>query len=357
LERPDNPSWKTVLRAAIRVLPGAVLLVMAAYVWAICDLHITSTPELLAWIRHAAHGEARDASIARCFFGFPRSFFLLGDNGIVWKQFLFHDPFARRTALEVAAAGTWILALFYGTLAVAGWFFLRDRSDRGTAIWAVAGIVPTIALALLFEAGSVERYLALYPMVLVVIGILLTSARTPHPLRVLLVLLILVQVSNNLYASFRSRIDRESAALLQRVAPFENVPGGATVWVVNLNDKLSALYDGPEYATRSDLPQVALLVPVMNQDVPKWKANFAKSAESRWAAGGEVWISKRAWATQPLREWLWVENDDPRIRWADVHNFVIHLDTDAEAGGADGFLRAANTPANRATIIAAASQH
>jgi hypothetical protein len=209
----------------------------------------------------------------------------------------------------------------------------------------------------LFEAGSVERYLALYPMVFVVIGVLLASARTPRPLRVLLVLLIVVQVSNNLYASFRPRIDRESAALLQRIAPFENRPGGATVYVVNLNDKLSALYDGPEYATRNDLPQVALVVPVMYQDVPKWRTVFVRTAVDRWAGGGEVWISKRAWCTRPLREWLWVENDDPRIHWADVHNFVIRLDTDAEAGGTDGFLRLANTPANRARILSAASQH
>jgi hypothetical protein len=357
LDHPDTPSWKTVLRAAIRVLPGAVLLVTVAYVWAICDLHITSAPELFAWLRHAAHGEARDASIARCFFGFPRSFFILGDNGIIWKQFLFHDPFARRTVLEVAAAGTLILALFYGTLAVAGWFFLCDPSYRGTAIWVAAGVVPTIALAVLFEAGSVERYLALYPMVFLVIGVLLAGARTSQPLRALLVLLIVVQVFNNLYASFRPRIDWESAALLQRIAPFENRPGGATVYVVNLNDKLSALYDSPEYATRNDLPQVALLAPVMYSDIPKWRAIFAKSSKDRWAAGGEVWISKRAWATRPLRQWLWVENDDPRIHWADVHNFVIRLDTDAETGENDGFLRIANTPANRNRIWIAASRH
>jgi len=356
LDRPDTPSWKTVLRAAVRVLPGAVLLVLISYVWAVYDLHITSATELLAWIRHATHGEARGASIIRFFFGLPRSFFTLGDTGIVWKQFLFHDPFARVTVLDVAAAGTWVLALFYGTLTVAGWFFLRDRSLRGMAFWAAAGVVPTIALAVLFEAGSVERYLALYPMVFVVIGILLASARTPGPLRALLVLLIVVQVSNNLYASFRPRIDRESAALLQRIAPLENRSGGATVYVVNLNDKLSALYDGPEFETRDDLPQVALIVPVMYGNVPKWRTFFAKSALDRWAAGGEVWISKRAWAAQPLRQWLWVENDDRRIHWADVHNFVIRLDTDAEAGGDDGFLRVANTPVNRARIVAAASQ-
>jgi hypothetical protein len=224
------------------------------------------------------------------------------------------------------------------------------------AFWAAAGVVPTIALAVLFEAGSVERYLALYPMVFVVIGILPASARTPGPLRALLVLLIVVQVSNNLYASFRPRIDRESAALLQRIAPLENRSGGATVYVVNLNDKLSALYDGPEFATRDDLPQVALIVPVMYGNVPKWRTFFAKSALDRWAAGGEVWISKRAWAAQPLRQWLWVENDDRRIHWADVHDFVIQLDTDGEAGGDDGFLRLANTPVNRARIVAAAAQ-
>ena len=355
LDRPDTPSWKTVRRAAIRVLPGAVLLVAIAYVWAICARHISSGPELLAWIRHAEHGEARGTSIMRFFFGFPRSFFIMGDAGIVWKQFLFHDPFARGTLLDVAAAGTWILALFYGTLAVGGWFFLRDRDFRGTAFWAAVGVVPTIALAVLFEAGSVERYLALYPMVFVVIGLLLSSARTQRPLRLLLVVLLVVQMSNNLYANFRPRIDRESAALLQRIAPLENRPGGATVYVVNLNDKLSALYDGPEYATRSDLPQVTLLVPVLYPDIPKWRAIFAKSAEDRWAAGGEVWISRRAWAAQPLPQWHWVENDDPRIHWADIHNFAIHLDTDAEAGGDDGFLRVANTLANRNRILIAAS--
>lgn len=350
LDRPDTPRWKTIWRAAIRVLPGTALLVGIAYVWAIYARHITSVPELFAWIRHAAHGEARGGSIVRFFFGFPRSFFMLGDDGIVWKQFLFHDPFARLTVLDVAAAGMWILALFYGTLAVAGWLFLRDREFRGTAIWVAAGVVPTIALAVLFEAGSVERYLALYPMFFLVFGILLASTRVRRPLRILLVLLIAVLVVNNIYASFRPRLDRESAALLRRVAPFENLPGGATVYVVNLNDKLSALYDSPEYATRNDLPQVALIVPVMYAAVPQWKAFFAQSAEDRWARGGEVWVSKRAWAARPLRQWLWAENDDPRIHWADVHSFVMGLETDADSGGDDGFLRLANTPSNRAYI-------
>jgi len=356
LDRPDIPHGKVVWRAAVRVLPGAAILLILAFGWAVYTLHISNVHELRAWISAAAHGGERGNPYVRAFFGFPRSFFILGDNGIVWKQFLFHDPFARVTALDVAEAGTLILMLFYGTLIWAGWFFVRDGRILGAVIWVTAGVVPTIALAMLFEAGSVERYLALYPMVFVVMGCLVTCARTPKLLRILLVLLIMVQVGNNLYANFAPRIERISEAELARIAPLENRPGGATVFGLNQNDKLSEVYERPGYATRSDLPQVMLLVPAMYSRSAQWRFFFSKSARERWAGGGEVWVSKRAWASQPLRQWLWVENDDPRIRWADIHSFAMRLDTDAEAGGDDGFFRIANTTANRDRIVAAATQ-
>ena len=357
LVRPEKPQWKTVWRAVVRIVPGLVFLVAIAYLLAIHARHIASMPELRSWVVSAEHGELMTRRTIRFFFGLPRSFFILGNNGIVWKQYLFHDPYARRTLFDVLWAGSWILALFYGAAAMAGLFLVRARQFRGVLIWAILGVVPTVILAIAFESGSVERYFALYPMVFLVVGVLLASAKTPRPLRALLIGILAVQIGNNLFAAFRPKMDREFAASLHRVGPLVNRPGDVTLYVMGRkSDDLMDLYSIPEFAMSQNRLDFQPVAPSRPNVKPEWSTTFANSVLNRWARGGEAWASKRFWAARPRRGWLWVENDEPGVHWAVYSEVFSHLKTDAETDGKDGFLRIANTPDNQAQLRALAAR-
>ena len=66
-----------------------------------------------------------------------------------------------------------------------------------------------------------------------------------------------------------------------------------------------------------------------------------------WRVGGEAWLSKRFLATNPEREWGWVERDHPSVQWPDVTQFFTLLDKDSDLGGPDGFVRIAEDSKNK----------
>jgi hypothetical protein len=350
LNGPRFELGKTVWRAAIRIVPVALALIVSAYIGAIALRHIGGLSELLVWIRDAGHGEGRDRQLIRLFFGLPRSFFLMGDDGILWKQFLFHDPFAEVTLFDVFTAGTWKIVLFAITAAVSALAIARNRALHGTALWALTGIVPTLCLAVLFEAGSVERYLALYPAAFVISGALLSAESVSRPVRAVILLFLLVLPATNVFGSLVWRVDRRISDSIRRISSLERDPAKTSIFVLTGRDELLDVFYDPAYSTGA-FPVAAPLMPVLAGQAEHWQQIFAAVVDSCWVRGGEVWITRRAWYPAPRREWLWVENDSP-AKWSELRRFVTGFMTDRDAGGPDGFLRVANSPFNRARVNA-----
>jgi hypothetical protein len=81
-----------------------------------------------------------------------------------------------------------------------------------------------------------------------------------------------------------------------------------------------------------------------------WRAEFADKVVRGWKDGREAWISKRLLVARPAANWTWVEGDDPRIHWNSLPEFFQQFATDRSEGGADGFVRLADTPANRIVL-------
>ncbi len=77
-----------------------------------------------------------------------------------------------------------------------------------------------------------------------------------------------------------------------------------------------------------------------------WRQDVAARTLTVWSNGGDVWVSKRVWSSRPQASWNWVEGDNPRVSWIDLPRFFSILNTDAESGGPDGFLRLARSDAN-----------
>lgn len=344
----EGNARRRLLISAWRILPLAALLTIGAFAAAIVARHISTPGQLMEWVRSAGHGEDRDRQWLRMLFGLPRSFFIMGDDGVLWKQFLFHDPYAGVGWAEIIRASVWKLTLFYATAGVA--LLYVARRWRGLLFWALSAIVPTLALAMAFEAGSVERYLALYPVVFVVFAWML-SQRDALPARVLIIIFCGALIVTNLWANFKPRVDRDRARSLARVgtitAAHEPANRTLTVYTLNIRDDLETLYD-PSDRSLDHVPVVLPMIPTLGPEIANWRGLFGQRMLTTWNQGGEVWITKRAWADKPLREWNWVEGDDWRVHWKDFRAVLSHFQIDAQAGGTDGFNRIADTPENRA---------
>lgn len=353
-----NPG-KRLGRASLSILPLAGLITMIAFAIAIHARHITTVAEFWEWVRLAGHGEGRDRQWLRMFFGLPRSFLILADDGVLWKQFLFRDPYAGVGLWDVLRASAWKIALFYLAAGLTTVEVLRQARARGILFWGSAAVLPTLALAVLFEAGSVERYLALYPAVFVAFAWVVSERSTALVSRVLVAFFCAVLIVNNLWANSRPRVDAQRARSLARLetvlAGSKAGADGLTIYTINIRDDLATLYD-PNDRSLDSLPQLRPLIPTLAPQIAKWKGLFGENALAVWKRGGEVWVTKRALAERPRREWLWVEGDDWRVRWKDIGAVAAGFEADSDAGGADGFFRVANTPGNREKALALAAK-
>jgi hypothetical protein len=72
--------------------------------------------------------------------------------------------------------------------------------------------------------------------------------------------------------------------------------------------------------------------------IQQWREEFSATVLKVWNDGGEVWVTKRAWAPRPLPGWNWVERDNPLEVWEDLYRFMQPLRTQGDSGGTDGFL-------------------
>jgi len=130
--------------------------------------------------------------------------------------------------------------------------------------------------------------------------------------------------------------------------------------VLNLGDELVALYD-PMDRSLDRVPQLQAMIIVWGgRSLTNWRGIVADKMLTTWRRGGQVWITKRAWANQPQRDWNWVEGDDRRVHWTDIGAFWWRFQVDAEVGGADGFNRIADNSVNRAlagAVVKAAAAH
>jgi hypothetical protein len=209
-------------------------------------------------------------------------------------------------------------------------------------------------LAIAFEAGSVERYLALYPAVFVAFAWAM-SQRSAPVMRALVAFFCGVLIVSNLWANARPHIDAQRANSLARLGVVRNgskADGSAwTVYTLNVRDDIVALYD-PNDRSLDSIPRVRPLIPTLAPEIADWRGGFARTMLGTWNSGGEVWVSKRAWASRPQRQWFWVEGDDRHVHWKDIGAVLSRFKIDSEVGGRDGFNRIADTPENRAGAAA-----
>jgi hypothetical protein len=321
----------------------------------LAHLGIHDLAHLKAWMAAAGHGYNR-TGLARMLFGLARSFMHMGQDGILLKRFMLHDPYNPVTLRQLFGASLWQLAIFYLTAAALMLRLLSGRNGRRVLALLAVACAPVFAFALfIFEGGMPERYLPLFPFVFVALACALDedARRPPAFFRVLALVFAAAVVVANARALAKPLLARRQAAVAARLADLPvRLRPHSVVAVVHLQDELADFYFNYPFhpINRSGQLEVYNVLEPGAARIATWRTDFARTAQTAWAAGGDVWLSRRFFTTRPQAEWNWVEGDERRVTWADLPQFFAQFETGDAVGDADGFVLLARTPRNEALL-------
>jgi hypothetical protein len=318
----------------------------------------TNMVDLSRWVAASSHGWQQTLSLARLVFGFPRSYLDLGTDGVMFKRYMLHDPYAGVKLTELLAGTAVKLGLFYGVLGYLVWQLARTSSGRRLGLICAIPVTGMFLFAtVLFEPGSVERYLPLHPFLVMVVASALGQARK-GPQAALAVLMVLFSCSQAWARSIWSNGPRDNRTIA-RIAPVRpRLRGATSVWVISSADPLNAFASARPfhlYNRPTRLPVSAVVMAGLSS-AEFWERDFASKSLNSWERGGEVWISNRLLAARPERSWGWTEGDVPSVQWQDLPAFFSRLEFLESLAGPDGFSLVAPSANNRRYLLAFASQ-
>lgn len=311
---------------------------------------IRSMSDFMRWVREADNGWAQSKTAMRAITGLPRSVWDLGHDTVYLKRWLFSDPYnPARISTLVFSLGT-KLALFYLGVGAVIWALWRGR--RAILVMLLAAGVPLVLFAiLLFEPSSPERFLPVFPFLFLGFAAVLDRARRHLIPSALIVALLAGTTLVNLRENINISSNNQVAVTKTRVQALDRqVQPGALVMVVGLTDDL---YTVPaanplDNSLSTGRFRVRDTVVLASRNTARWRTEFAQRAQEQWAQNKEVWVSERFLAPRPKDSWWWVEGDDRRVRWSEFPEEFGKLVTDLKVpADGDGFLRLAQTPANR----------
>jgi hypothetical protein len=351
LMHDSNPRLR---RIAWQTAGLCLIIGLFTYVVVVIGLRIRNFDDLKAWIVSAGHGQMQSRGLIRLAFSMPRSFINLGQDGVYFKRYLVHDPYAPVPLAALLKLGFWKLGLFYVFGAVLCIELVRSRAGRRMFLLLMSACVPIFIFALfIFEAGSIERYLPLFPFVFLAAAYALREENTRRLAKVVILSCFILMIAINGNAMRKSVLEkqhemvarriRDLAPLLKRESIVMTVGAREDISEFKMNfplDPLNLREDFRDYG----------VVEIGAARLATWREDFAKMVRSTWAQGGDVWLSKRLLSARPRPEWNWVEGDDQRIKWTDLPSFFSQFDTAQTVGGEDGFLLLPNSSKNQQIV-------
>jgi len=340
-------------RVALAVCVYSGLITVAVYAPIALLAGVRSVDGFRTWMQEASHNIRGIGGVERAIVGFARSLANMDRLGLVAKRYLVGDPFNPSTMGDVARAGLARLVLFY-LLVAAMTLLLARRARTRRALWLLAATAfPVVAFALMWQAGDLERYLALFPAIFLAVALALMCLEgRVRAIATAAVPLAFVVV--NVPSISRARASEECQLLSARLASVPRREGTPTV--ILTPHELDEIVTYRNRCASADLvrartaPMVFGLVMANNEKAVAWRDTLAVRARRAWADGGRVWISRRAFMPTPLRSWKWAEGDDPRITWRDFPEFFEELEVGSPVGGQDGFVEVLPTAKTRAAI-------
>ncbi len=347
------------LKLAALIVIFCGLSIAATYGLVIQQRQIRSLASLKSWIVSAQNELVQTDKVKRAVSGIPRSFLDLGDDTLLLKRYVFHDPYTRIGLVQILfAAGTLKVLLFYLYAGAMVWvLWSRPEERRILLLLAVAALSVLIFAVILFEPGGPEKYMPAYPFFFLAAAYALqASAGTYRILRWSMVLfLVAVLCAGNIYAkaggrrteAYRTFLERKQS--LDTEARREDMVAVISFW--------DPLYRVPALRLLDSQAQpdfwVYDVIEVASTRVFHWRQDFAARALAKWSQGKQVWLSTRLLAETPLPEWKWIEGDTGRVKWSEVRDFFRSVEVQPpRVGGADGFVLLTDGPRNGESLRA-----
>lgn len=333
---------RTVITATIACALVGILMYGAA----VAALGLRSVSEVRQWARSSSHEVTENRGAARVLFGIPRSLINMGTDSVYFKRFLKKDPYNPVGLIDLARRSLWKIAYAYLFLfaLVAGMF--SARSGRRLFWLFLFGAVPVIGFAWLFAGGVLERYFPLFPLIFLAAAFCLGANEVKRGWRYLALSFILVTCVVNGLALSNRVVNREQEATLGRVRDLFPLVHENTRIFVPPQDQLWGGAGRLQFEQQTDfhVDPIAILGTVQ---VPQWKSDVARTTLTAWDQQNDVWIAKRFLSRTPRAEWNWTEGEDTRITWAEMYDFFLHLETNKQVGGDDGFVRLSPSESNK----------
>jgi len=348
--RADNQTgWALTVRTSIYCL----VLGLATYGAVIASLGIFTPDGIVRWVTaEAAEIGGGAYEPRRAIFGLAHSFVNMGNDGVLYKRFLLHDPYNPVTIYELGRVSLLKLFLFYILLIVV--FKQLLHSANRTILWLCLVVaVPVFGFALFWYGGALERYLALYPALFLALGCALTSDRAPSYLKWLASVTLLVGAFSNFGATANFALKKEQHPVEERIKDvLPLLRSGSRVVLLDIHDELEE-FDRNFPFHPIVRTHTLRTYPALNIGTPQdlhWNQDLARMVFNTWNSDGDIWISKRVLELRPHRDWEWVEGADPHATWPMVRSFFTEFDYGRSAGGKDGFLLLVPTERNKAII-------
>lgn len=333
---------KRRLTIAIRTLMVAGALTLAVYVAVAWHIGVFTPAGFKAWVLMTSGDAAStpNKGISKTIFGFARAFVSMENDGVLFKRYLLHDPFNPITFFDLVRLSFWkILGFYLFLLAIILSLLSFSRGRRVLALLAVAGM-PVLAFAIYWQGGDPERYLPLFPFLMLAVAVSLDE--TTHRILRCIVLVFLIGASGiNVALLATPRLNRQQESSAARVsALLPQLKSDSMVITANWQDDLINFNRTFPFnpVNRNQNLHIGSVITPGRSDPALWRQGFLKGAEAVWNKGGDVWLSQRLFAPRPKSEWNWVEGDSPGISWTDLYKLFSQLEVGPSVGGEDGFV-------------------
>ena len=341
------PSLRRRARLAGLTLTSASLVICAGYFVPLIQLHIHTLGDLRDWMIASSHDWAQNRRAFRIFTGLPRSFVWIGDEGMRIKRYLLGDPYAHVTIWQVISEQFWLMVWFYAFGVSLLWILTRSGSGRRVLQILAAASVPVVIFAVvIFEPGSLERYLPVYPFLCLAVAFSLSRYKQNRIAIVICAAFLSIATIVNVAALWKGSVLKRHQQTVDRALSIaDRVGPSGVVALFSQNDDLYMLESSFPFdpiVRQAPLP-IYDVIALATSGVVEWRQHFARRALQALGQHQSVWVSKRLLAAEPDPDWGWNEGDDPNISWKELRPFFLALDYSADVGGADGFLEVAGS--------------
>jgi hypothetical protein len=339
---------REVGRVVLTGLAGLATLALAYGVVGVA-LGFAEVTDPWSWAARASGGRGYGGA-GRVLVGIPRSLVDLGDLGRTAKRFLLRDPLCPATARDLLGLDLAKMLVVYAGLAAATLAAAASRRGRRVLLVAATMAVPLLAFAVLWQGGDLERYLPAVPALLAVQAAGFREARGRPLLRGVMGAALGTTILANVHALSNGAVRARQDAALSRLPPAAGRGEPRTAYVVpHAQDDLFLFYRTYPLHPRNlgGLRVEAVFAPGMPSSAT-WRERFDVLVAAEKASGGRVRVSSRLLAPRPSPEWDWIEGDDTRVTWRDLHEHFARLVYAApERRGEEFLILERGTPATR----------